>query len=416
MGVNFDPNVTMPADLGHRLRAIRREREISQADAAAFAYVARTTLISVEQGQRDVRIRELQRLATMYGITAEDLLRPQAVFTDIIPHCRGRGLFMDPAVKDAVLTLDLLATAEAELEKVLGIGHATNYPMERPVLRGDVRVQAEQDARDVREWLGLEPATLPDMKALLSDELGVRVFERPLTARVQGLYVFDQVVGACAIVNAGMSAEAARFTAAFQLACMVSAREDVGLLLEEPEGRTRAFRYALAFARAFLMPPRAVMRQFETMARPGVSLTWQHIVALSAAFGVTHKTLMRRVEDLKLVVPCACSRLEAEGKAEAEAADAQQVRQPDANPPDAAAQPAPERLRQLAGEVLRRDLLTDGQLAAVLHLDRPAVRAMLAASPAAQQAPAAEQQAAAAAQQAAAAEQQAAAPAPSGVA
>ena len=67
------------AEVGERLRVAREAAEITQADAADEINVARTTLIAIEQGQRRIRISELQRLARLYQTSVNALLRQEAV-------------------------------------------------------------------------------------------------------------------------------------------------------------------------------------------------------------------------------------------------------------------------------------------------------------------------------------------------
>ena len=43
---------------------------------------------------------------------------------------------------------------------------------------GDVRIQAENDATELRQWLGLGLAPVRDLVSLLELDLGVRVYVR----------------------------------------------------------------------------------------------------------------------------------------------------------------------------------------------------------------------------------------------
>ena len=61
--------------IGERLRKARETAGITQADAAAETGMARTTLVAIEQGQRRVRMDEIQLLARLYKISANALLR-----------------------------------------------------------------------------------------------------------------------------------------------------------------------------------------------------------------------------------------------------------------------------------------------------------------------------------------------------
>ena len=75
----------------------------------------------------------------------------EAVLVDI-------GLAMGPVIASIHEKRDQLRAqikAEAELEGLLGIRRTRNYPPERPILPGDVRAQAEQNATELRQWLGL---------------------------------------------------------------------------------------------------------------------------------------------------------------------------------------------------------------------------------------------------------------------
>src|SRR4051794_32482902 len=68
-----------PADLGERLRLAREAAGITQADAAGVIDVGRTTLIAIEQGQRRIRMSELQKLARTYGTSVNAVFRQEAI-------------------------------------------------------------------------------------------------------------------------------------------------------------------------------------------------------------------------------------------------------------------------------------------------------------------------------------------------
>ena len=65
-------------EIGERLRAARELVGITQAAAANSIDVARTTIVAVEQGRRRIRMEELQRLASLYGTSANNILRREA--------------------------------------------------------------------------------------------------------------------------------------------------------------------------------------------------------------------------------------------------------------------------------------------------------------------------------------------------
>ena len=77
-----------PQEVGERLRIAREAAKITQAAAATALEVARTTVVAIEQGQRRAKLDELQRLASLYGVSLNALLRREAVQVDLKPRFR----------------------------------------------------------------------------------------------------------------------------------------------------------------------------------------------------------------------------------------------------------------------------------------------------------------------------------------
>ena len=124
-----------PTAVGDRLRRARDNAHFTQQEAADKIDIARTTLVAIEKGQRRIRIDELQRLAKLYGVSVNALLRHEAVYVDLVPRFRRLPDAVDKAADEAVEIMSHLVKAEVELENLLGITRAKNYPLERPILR-----------------------------------------------------------------------------------------------------------------------------------------------------------------------------------------------------------------------------------------------------------------------------------------
>src|SRR5437879_5217755 len=78
MGSNAD----MPIDprlLGARLQEARKARRMTQQQAAENLGMARTTIVAIEKGERQVQDAELVQLARLYGREVNDLLRRQYI-------------------------------------------------------------------------------------------------------------------------------------------------------------------------------------------------------------------------------------------------------------------------------------------------------------------------------------------------
>jgi Zn-dependent peptidase ImmA (M78 family)/DNA-binding XRE family transcriptional regulator len=367
-----------PVEVGERLRDARDHAGFTQADAASAVNLSRTTLVAIEQGQRRVRLEELRALAKLYKTSINEMLRQEAVKAELTPKFRKLFREKNDPVERAAQHLSDLARAEVELEGLLGVKRVRNYPAERSILPGDVRAQAEQDALELRQWLGLGLSPVTDIVTLLEMELGVRVYVRGLDGRISGLFAYDDALGACIMLNAKHPRERRTQTAAHELGHLVSTRREPEILELDQVENSREERYATAFGIAFLTPARAVMQKFREVTLGSEKLTRRHVIVLAHTFGVSREAMVRRIEELKLTNPGTWEWFEANGRITDE--QARQVLG-DLNVPDAhkadANRPTTLRLALLAGEAWRRELLSEGQLMRMLHVDRIELRKML---------------------------------------
>ncbi len=367
-----------PAEVGERLRIARESAGISQANAAASIDVARTTLVAIEQGQRRVRMSELQQLARLYGTSVNALLRREAIQVDLAPRFRKLAGSSDTAVDAAAKLLADLAKAEVELENLLGFKRVRNYPPERPILRGDVRAQAEQDAMELRQRLGLGVSPVPDIVTLLEMELGVRVYVRRFDGKISGLFAYDEALGPCILLNANHPRDRRTQSAAHECGHFVSTRREPEILHNHEPENSREERYANAFGRAFLTPARGVTQKFQEVTAGSDRLSRRHVIVLAHFFGVSREAIVRRLEELGLVKPGTWDWFQSNGGITDE--QARQVLG-DLSIPDAykaeADRPTTLRLNLLAAEVYRKGLLSEGQLARLLQLDRVELREIL---------------------------------------
>jgi Zn-dependent peptidase ImmA (M78 family)/DNA-binding XRE family transcriptional regulator len=367
-----------PAEMGERLRIARDGLKIKQAAAATAIGVARTTLVAIEQGERRAKMGELQKLAKLYGTSVNALLRQEAVHVDLAPRFRKLAGQSDPAADAAADLMADLAKAEVELENLLGIKRPLNYPPERPILPGDVRLQAEQDATELRQRLGLGAGPVQDIVTVLEMELGIRVYIRRFDGRISGLFAYDEALGACILLNANHPRDRRTQTAGHETGHFVSNRRQAEILHTDEIENSREERYANAFGRAFLTPARAVMQKFQEVTAGSDRMSRRHVIVLAHFFGVSREAMVRRLEELGLVKTGTWDWFQANGGITDE--QARQVLGDLPSPDNAkseADRPTTLRLNLLAFEVYQQGLLSEGQLARLLHLDRVELREIL---------------------------------------
>jgi Zn-dependent peptidase ImmA (M78 family)/transcriptional regulator with XRE-family HTH domain len=366
-----------PQEVGARLRMARENANITQIAAAEALGVARTTIVAMEQGQRRVRINELQKLAHAYGTSVNALLRRESIHVDLVPRFRKLNAGHADAANAAQLLTDL-AKAEVELENLLGVARVRNFPPERPLLPGDVRAQAEHDADELRQRMGVGMSPIPDLITLLEMELGVRVYVRRLDGRISGVFVYDEAIGACMLLNANHPRERRVQTAAHEAGHLVSARREPEILQTSGQANSREERYADAFARALLTPARGVLQKFREVAAGSKVLTRRHVIVLAHFFGVSREAMVRRLEELGSTRPGTWEWFQANGGITDE--HAREVLGDLARPDGAKAEadrPTTLRLNLLAAEAERLGLMSEGQLARLLGIDRTELREFL---------------------------------------
>ena len=277
----------------------------------------------------------------------------------------------------ATTLLTDLVKAEVELENLLGVQRVRNYPQQRAILPGDVRSQAEHDALEVRLWLGLGMAPVSDIITLLELQLGVRVFVRKLDGRIpeSSSMMMPWAPPCCSMPATGaIGGHRQRRVELGHLVARVPSRR-VARRRPGPGARgaiREIIRRWLPHAR------RAVMQQFQEVVAGSTHLTRRHVIVLAHVFGVSAEAMVRRLEQLKLTKPDSWDWFEAHGGITDE-----QVRQVlgDRFVTDVqranSGHPTSLRLNLLAGEAWRRELLSEGQLARLLHLGRVELREML---------------------------------------
>ncbi len=364
-------------ELGERLRLARERAKVTQAEAAQSIGAVRTTVVAIEKGDRKVRLDELQRLASLYGLTVNSLLRRESVHLDLAPQFRKHSMANAVEVESASQLLNGLVAAEVELENVLGVVRHRNYPPERPLLPGDVAQQAEYDAAEQRRWLGIGMGPISDIVGVLESDIGVRVYVRPLASRISGLFAFSEMAGACILLNSNQPSRLP-MTAGHEWGHLTSSRHRPSVLTVGDGISTRHDKYANAFAAALLMPAITVKQRFVELTAGQRSLTRRHIVLLASKFFVSREAMVRRMEELGLVREGTWSWFQDNGGITDE--QAREVIGEDATKQLIAVRSAgllPQRLVLLAREAVKNGLYSEGQLCRLLQLDRLEVRQVL---------------------------------------
>jgi Zn-dependent peptidase ImmA (M78 family) len=174
------------------------------------------------------------------------------------------------------------------------------------------------------------------------------------------------------LLNRNHPRERRALTAAHEYAHFVSARQQPDILQERAHGaQSREERFAAAFAPSLMMPAAAIRRRFEDLRRETGRFSPRHLILLAHQFNVSEEALCRRLEELGLVRAGMWESLRGRGFS------GEFVREVLGDKANTRETPVSPRIWYLASEAYRRDLLSEGQIASRLGMDRVSVRAIL---------------------------------------
>lgn len=356
-------------ELARRLRIARTKAGLTQEQAADKLKLARTTLVALEKAQRRIRADELRQMAELYHVSVNALMRSSTVAVDLVPRFRALPGQTGQAAEAAALLLNDLAAAEVELETLLGAPMQPNYPPERRLGPGDLREQAEDAAIEMRQRLGLGLGAINDLVTVLESDVGVRLFVRPLSSAISGLFVYDDTIGACILLNKNHPRERRTMTAAHEFGHLLSARRQPDIVNNDAP-QSREERFAVLFAAAFLMPAASMRRRFDELQRDARRFSPRHLIVLAHQFNVSEEAMCRRLQELGLLPDGTWDSLRDRGFT------GDLVRQVLGDKPQEPEVMLPPRQWLLAAEAYQRGILSEGQVARMLRLDHVQVRAI----------------------------------------
>lgn len=358
--------------LAGRLRLARRDEGLTQEEVASELGVARTTIVAIEKGERQVRPDELRSLARILNRPVDELLRPAPAVEDLDAQFR---LVLPKAGQDkqlevAVRTVEQLVDDYVELERLAQAALQRRYPAESSIVGLDVEVAAAELAQSERSRLGLGDAPISRVRDVL-EGMGVRVFSLGLPSNVGGMFAFDERAGACIAFNSSHSFERQQMSLSHEWGHLLVARRTADVAyIEHKARRSPHERFAVAFAYEVLMPASSVTRHFNDLKRTrGGGVTVADLVGLAFFFCVSVEAMFHRLESLRLISLGTYERVRHEGLKVAEAQAMLGISTPE---PDE--QLLPRGFLTLAISSFQSGLITEGLFARFLRLDRVTAR------------------------------------------
>lgn len=364
-----------PEVLGARLKSARSLAKLTQDAAAQRMGMARTTIVAIEAGKRQVSIGELRSFAELYSVSEGELLSGNRQPLDLDAKFRAVGGESEQQEDQAGVTLLLnrLAASVMEIEQLLDVSPPR---LRLPTIKIDKDLPLEQQAEDgalsVRESLNIGLGPIGDLISIMENELGIRVFERPLPAQVGGAVISDDEHGSFVMLNAIHPISRRRLTAAHEICHPLLQMSGMTVLFDDGELENKEDKFCDMFARSFLMPAVAVRRKHVELKALSGDFTIRHLLMMALHFNVSIEAMARRLEALGLGPKGLANSIKERGIGNKQL-DA--VRE--GMGVELEGRPFTPRLLLLVGVAYDRGLLSEQQIAKKLDLDIVDVRKML---------------------------------------
>lgn len=358
-------------DLGRKLQEARKKRGLTQIEAADIINVARTTITAIEKGERRVKAGELIQLANAYKYRVSDFVRPRPTFEPFQIQFRSsyrRTDEDDQEISEYIDIFEELCRDYFELEQIVETPLTYKYPQEYKIDTLPLERAAEAIAQEERNRLGLGDGPIPILRDLLEQEVGLRIFylEMRPSDKFSAMYTYDENLGGCIAVNSLHPEERRRMSLAHDYAHFLVDRRKPEVSVSNGYQRYAiSEQFADRFALYFMMPTSGLVRQFNRIRQTQERFTPADLCTLAYYYGVSVEGLTRQLEGLKLLPSGTWDKLRDSGfkvqKAQQELG---------LKPIPANEDMTPKRYSYLALYAYNQELITEGQFAHFLRVDR----------------------------------------------
>ncbi len=362
--------------LGERLQAARKTRGLTQQEVADRLQIARTTLTAIEKGERLIRPDELMLLAQLYNESVNRLLRQETTPEPFVVQFRAALTQSDGSeTEQAIHEFQKLCEDYHCLETITNSPLSSKYPPAYDIEGVDPIKRAEDIASAERNRLGLGDGTIANLKKILANEVGIRIFGMPLPSKIAGLFVHTEQLGACIATSTNHPRDRQLMSAIHEYGHSIPSRTKADIVILQAHGRIPASeRFAEAFARFFLMPASGLQRRFHDFqkAKKG-NITPADLLALADLYSVSFQALVLRLEELRLLPGGTWDGLDQRGFQVRKAQSLLGI----SSKTGSGEFELPYRYRALAAEAFNNGDITEGQLARFLRTDRIRARAVI---------------------------------------
>lgn len=370
-----------PKEIGIRLREARKARGLTQQDAADHINVTRTTITAIEKGERRIQPSEFGKLVALFGRSISDFIRkgePVEAFTVQLRATLPSQFDTGKEISLPVWEFQRLCEDYVELEYICETPLRRKYPAPYEIAHVSLEIAAEDVATAERNRLGLGDGPLLNLREILENDVGIRVFYMDMPSKVGAMFAYTEKLGGCIAINIKHPEERRRWSMAHDYGHFLSNRYQPEITIENRYQRQpESERFADAFARSFLMPSSGLSRRFNEVLRSKKDgrATPADLCTMAYFYYVSVEAFTRRLEELKLISYGFWDLLISRGFKVREAQTILKLSPHQTT--DSMNNNLPARYLYLAMEALREEKLSEGQFAQFIRKNRIEARQII---------------------------------------
>jgi transcriptional regulator with XRE-family HTH domain len=312
--------------VGARIRALRRQHNMTQTQLAQRVGIAKQNMNNLEQGRNLPSASVLYRLARALGTRTDDFFveetekNPHANYVRDPGGAHPSGRYKANMVRldsregvldaAALRKLDSAVNVFLALEDICGVQKKARIPLKLtpPLTERGLETMVNQ----VRNLLWIGDAIIFDYLELL-ENTGLRILFLPLPEGVQSLSCYDgDSENAFIFVAQGCNVERQLFRLIYELGRIYLYNSGVKNIQVAGKDLMDAEHAARRFAALFLMPSESVQATVRQTGIEPDAWNWELLLRLKHRFGVSAEAFLYRLGELDLVKPHVLAQLKAQ--------------------------------------------------------------------------------------------------------
>lgn len=288
--------------IGERLRKARGSLGYTQEDVAEKLNIGRPRYSDIENGKRDVPLKELYKFCEFFGRPIEYFIKERLALDNGF-KVLFRKTGGDQEIAKVIVEFETLCEKMCTLEEMMGAKIKPPVIEDYAYEKNRIGFWGKYYANQERQRLGLGQAPLRNLDQILEEKCALKIFHLPIPEErgIFGMFTYDDQMGGYVLINTNANFGKQLFSLAHEYAHFVFHKGRLGIISFERDKDTQDESLADYFASDFLMPEEAVNDIFNIRIKNRKDLTAEDIIYFSDYFGVSFQAMIYRLNNLKLI-------------------------------------------------------------------------------------------------------------------